>query len=71
MTRFYCKRGCKFGTNSPMKMIYHNIVEHDEKYSRDRILKQRCNDHKLKNKVLKMVSNNTTKFGKNDFSQYQ
>ncbi len=59
MTRFTCKRGCKsFGTNSPMLMIKHNIVEHGAKYSRETILKQWCNNHKLKQEVLKLVDKN-------------
>jgi len=55
MTRFTCKRGCKsFGTNSPMKMIKHNILEHNAKYSINTIKKQQCNDHYLKQEVLKL-----------------
>lgn len=55
LARWSCKKGCKFETNSPMKMIKHNIVKHDAKYSVETIMKQRCNDHDLKNEVLRLV----------------
>lgn len=54
MARFTCKRGCNFLTNSPMKMIKHNIVEHNAKYSIDTVKKQQCNDHDLKQEVLRL-----------------
>ena len=59
MTRFTCKRGCKsFGTNSPMQMIKHNILEHNAKYSTKTIKKQQCNDHNLKEEVMKLAMKN-------------
>ena len=64
MARFSCKRGCNsFNTNSPMKMIHHNIVIHNAKYSVETVIKIACHDRKFKDNVLRLLGWEATKIG--------
>jgi len=54
LAKYHCKKGCDFNTNSPMKMIHHNILKHKAVYSVETVIKISCHDRRFKNEVLRM-----------------
>jgi len=55
MTKFHCRKGCRFHTNTQLLMIKHSIIEHNAKFSREYVIKVHANNNKLKEEILKLV----------------